>query len=335
MNEEEKKFFHLFRNRLDSNDFARTKIILVRCAEGSKTLRRRIIFELSNHAPETAIPLLLLLVGIRPSTLRECPNLFKVVSSMLYRRQELVALLLPTLSDEQAEILFEIMATLPRAALLETWTRTVLHQNRPNWTRRWLDALIGSDNATAQDSVRLMSQSDDAQLARAAHKFLNLLNGAESFEATEPAPSQPDTEPEEAAEPTRAQPAEPCEPQLVFAIDDSRTVLMMLARLVKNLGYRCRGFPSPSEALANLGEEQPALIFTDLNMPECSGLDLARQVRAQFAVDELPVVMITTPVDQPKDEEILEAGINEIVFKPFNKQLLQETLHKLIGQADR
>ena len=85
-------------------------------------------------------------------------------------------------------------------------------------------------------------------------------------------------------------------------------------------------FELPAEAIKHVAEQKPDLIFTDLNMPDISGVDLAVAVRGQFGKAELPIIMVTTQNECQDNEAAYKAGINAILHKPFNEETLRTAM---------
>jgi len=87
---------------------------------------------------------------------------------------------------------------------------------------------------------------------------------------------------------------------------------------------------SGEEALGQLaGDIEPELIviLSDINMPGMDGLELLRQVKAQFP--ELPVMMVTAYGDDERRRRASEYGAFEFVSKPVDFDMLKEQLRRL------
>jgi CheY-like chemotaxis protein len=116
----------------------------------------------------------------------------------------------------------------------------------------------------------------------------------------------------------------------VCAVDDSRMILNIYKATLHELGFDPVLFEFPAGALEWLAKEQPALVLTDLNMPEISGIELTKRIRTLYPVDTLPVIMVTTQSDVQDHEAATEAGVNDILIKPFNAESLRKAMGKFI-----
>ena len=117
----------------------------------------------------------------------------------------------------------------------------------------------------------------------------------------------------------------------VFAIDDSRMILNIYRAVLHNLGCESLLFEFPASALEAVQKEKPDIILTDLNMPDITGIDLTREIRKKYSKEKLPIVMVTTQDENRDFDTAKEAGINDIMRKPFTESQVGEMLKKVIG----
>ncbi len=115
---------------------------------------------------------------------------------------------------------------------------------------------------------------------------------------------------------------------LVYAIDDSRMILNIYRSALHKLGYEFKLFEFPETALKNIDEDKPEFVFTDMNMPLISGIDLTRKIRETHPADELPIVMVTTQSEEDSKGDALAAGVSEVIGKPFNADALKQAIER-------
>ncbi|WP_028319222.1 HEAT repeat domain-containing protein [Desulfobulbus elongatus] len=116
----------------------------------------------------------------------------------------------------------------------------------------------------------------------------------------------------------------------ICAIDDSRMILNIYKATLHELGFDPVLFEFPAGALEWLAREKPLLVLTDLNMPEISGIELTKRIRALYPLEELPVIMVTTQSDVQDHEAAADAGVNSILIKPFNAESLRTAMGRYI-----
>jgi len=113
-----------------------------------------------------------------------------------------------------------------------------------------------------------------------------------------------------------------------LVVDDSRTIRVILRRILAEMGYEVCEAGNGVEALQLIEAERPELdlALLDWNMPEMNGLELLKQLRQNSELSALKVVMVTTEAELGHMVTALEAGANEYVMKPFTKEILQQKL---------
>jgi chemosensory pili system protein ChpA (sensor histidine kinase/response regulator) len=109
---------------------------------------------------------------------------------------------------------------------------------------------------------------------------------------------------------------------LVLVVDDSITVRRVTQRLLKREGYRVALASDGRHALEVLQEERPTIVVSDIEMPRMDGFELARYIRADPRLHDLPIVMITSRMAEKHREHALQLGVNHYLGKPYNEEEL-------------
>jgi two-component system chemotaxis response regulator CheY len=118
-----------------------------------------------------------------------------------------------------------------------------------------------------------------------------------------------------------------------LVIDDSQAIRMLIASILKRVGFEVLEAANGREALAQLAAGAPVdVAFVDWNMPELDGLAFVRAVRAEPRWAATRLMMVTTETDTAQVVRALQAGADEYLMKPFTKDALLEKL-ALLGIA--
>ena len=115
----------------------------------------------------------------------------------------------------------------------------------------------------------------------------------------------------------------------VLIADESSTMRKILIRSLEAVGVQ--GIVEASdgqEALQKYTQDTFDLLMTDWYMPNRSGLELVKEIRAGGGT--LPIIMVTTEAEKSKVIEALTAGVNDYLIKPFSSDLLRDKLCKYV-----
>jgi two-component system chemotaxis response regulator CheY len=118
----------------------------------------------------------------------------------------------------------------------------------------------------------------------------------------------------------------------ILLVDDSRTMRMIIQRAIRQAGYRGLTIgeaENGAQALEKLRNEQPALILSDWNMPEMSGIDFLTQIRAER--NAVPFGFITSERSAGIKEIALNSGATFVISKPFTPEDVQSALAPILG----
>ncbi|MEO7107399.1 MAG: Hpt domain-containing protein, partial [Rhodoferax sp.] len=109
---------------------------------------------------------------------------------------------------------------------------------------------------------------------------------------------------------------------LILVVDDSITVRRVTQRLLKREGYRVALASDGLDALEKLQEEKPTVVLSDIEMPRMDGFDLARNIRGDAKLRDLPIIMITSRIAGKHREHAKELGVDHYLGKPYSEEEL-------------
>ena len=114
----------------------------------------------------------------------------------------------------------------------------------------------------------------------------------------------------------------------VLYIDDSPTDSKAMAQIIEGVGYRYVNIADPLQALPQLLELQPKLIFLDLVMPIANGYELCAQIRRISIFQETPIVIVTNNDGIADRVRAKVVGASGFLGKPINQQRVLKVLKK-------
>lgn len=116
----------------------------------------------------------------------------------------------------------------------------------------------------------------------------------------------------------------------ILMADDEADLVATCVRFLERLGYRCLKAYDASHAIELVAREEPDLVITDLQLPDTTGLEIARHVRQTHR--RTPVILITAYNEPGVEEEAYEAGANVYLTKPFSLSDLAKAADWALGE---
>ena len=115
-----------------------------------------------------------------------------------------------------------------------------------------------------------------------------------------------------------------------LVVDDFSTMRRIVRNLLKELGFtNVQEAEDGVDALNKLRGENFDFVVSDWNMPNMTGIDLLRAIRADARLKHLPVLMVTAEAKRENIIEAAQAGASGYVVKPFTAGTLDEKLKKI------
>lgn len=119
--------------------------------------------------------------------------------------------------------------------------------------------------------------------------------------------------------------------QTVLVVDDSKTMRDMVTFTLTSAGYHAVQACDGKEAVEKLSNgSKPALVVTDLNMPEMDGITLIKEIRKMPALKFTPILMLTTESSDEKKAAGKAAGATGWIVKPFHPDQFLKILKKVL-----
>ncbi|MDA0365165.1 MAG: response regulator [Chloroflexi bacterium] len=118
----------------------------------------------------------------------------------------------------------------------------------------------------------------------------------------------------------------------ILVAEDEESVRSMIALVLRSRGYRTILCADGREAVSQLeaGVHVDAVLM-DIRMPRLGGIELVTFIRQQPELASLPVVAMSAYNDQRQEREVLSAGADAFLAKPFTVNDLSDALEALLG----
>ncbi len=117
----------------------------------------------------------------------------------------------------------------------------------------------------------------------------------------------------------------------VLIVDDVFLIRSVIENLLGAIGFDVRSADCGQEAIALFSSFQPDFIWTDLVMPGMNGDEATRAIRQLPGGDKVKIVCMTASVLAEERANILDSGVDDVLFKPIRESLLLSTMQRLLG----
>lgn len=101
----------------------------------------------------------------------------------------------------------------------------------------------------------------------------------------------------------------------ILIVDDSFETLEKTSELLSQVGYSVVSCTSGEEALNYLEKDRVDLVLLDINMPSLNGYEVCLRIRQMYALDDLPVIFLTTREDSDSVTKGFHAGASDFICK--------------------
>jgi two-component system, OmpR family, phosphate regulon response regulator PhoB len=122
-------------------------------------------------------------------------------------------------------------------------------------------------------------------------------------------------------------------PADVLIVEDEPDIRNLVVHHLTRDGFRCRTAGTGAEALARVRAATPDLVVLDLMLPEMTGLEVCRRLRADPTTAGVPIIMLTAKTDEVDRIVGLEMGADDYVAKPFSPKELVARVRAVLRRA--
>ncbi|MEZ5779272.1 MAG: diguanylate cyclase [Paracoccaceae bacterium] len=116
----------------------------------------------------------------------------------------------------------------------------------------------------------------------------------------------------------------------ILIVDDVATNRIVLKVKLASAYYETVQAASGTDAITLARQERPDLVLLDVELPDMDGIEVCRRLKTDAATRDIPVVMITAFHDIPRKMAALEAGAEEVFWKPIDELVLLARLRSLL-----
>jgi len=118
----------------------------------------------------------------------------------------------------------------------------------------------------------------------------------------------------------------------ILIVEDNDLNLKLFRDLLSAHGYDTIETKEGLEAITLTKMEHPDLILMDIQLPEISGLDVTRRLKADASICDIPIIAVTAFAMKDDEDKILAAGCEAYLSKPISIKSFMETVRRFLGE---
>ena len=138
------------------------------------------------------------------------------------------------------------------------------------------------------------------------------------------------TQQSELAAGIRLPPLPPAHPKTILVVEDNELNMKLFHDLLKNRGYKVVQTRDGMEALKLAHQHKPDLIIMDIQLPEVSGLEVTKWIKAEGALKTIPIIAVTAFAMKGDEEKIRESGCEAYIAKPMSVMNFLNTVERFL-----
>lgn len=120
----------------------------------------------------------------------------------------------------------------------------------------------------------------------------------------------------------------------ILIVEDNDLNLKLFRDLLTAHGYDTIETKEGLEAIHLTKSERPDLILMDIQLPEISGLDVTRRLKADDKIRSIPIIAVTAFAMKDDEEKILSAGCEAYISKPISIVPFLNTIRRFLGEEE-
>jgi CheY-like chemotaxis protein len=116
----------------------------------------------------------------------------------------------------------------------------------------------------------------------------------------------------------------------VLLVEDNESTIDVVQMELQAIGYDVTIARDGLEGLNLLAEQTPDVVMMDIQLPKMDGLEAIRQIRANPATRDIPILAATAKALKGDEEKCLAAGADGYIAKPFTHRQLEVAINRAI-----
>ena len=123
--------------------------------------------------------------------------------------------------------------------------------------------------------------------------------------------------------------------QVIYLVEDDESIRELVLYTLRETGFEAEGFENPALFWEAAAGTKPDLILLDIMLPGASGLEILSSIRADSALKDIPVIMLTAKGTEYDKVLGLDSGADDYIAKPFGMMELLSRIRAVLRRSER
>ncbi|MES9828930.1 MAG: response regulator [Candidatus Thiodiazotropha sp.] len=120
----------------------------------------------------------------------------------------------------------------------------------------------------------------------------------------------------------------------ILIVDDEPNIVLSVEYLMRREGYQVMAASDGQVAMEMIADTRPDLLILDVMMPRKNGFEVCREIRADPALSELPILMLSAKGREAEIKKGISLGADAYITKPFSTHDLVDKVNQLLQSRD-
>ena len=121
----------------------------------------------------------------------------------------------------------------------------------------------------------------------------------------------------------------------ILIVEDNEKSMKLVRDILQHQGHTTLEAPTGREGVRLATEARPDLVLMDIQLPDIDGIAVLREIRANAALDAVPVLAVSASVMPDEQQKIVSSGFDGFITKPIQLKLFREAVQRCLAEGRR
>jgi two-component system cell cycle response regulator DivK len=121
----------------------------------------------------------------------------------------------------------------------------------------------------------------------------------------------------------------------ILIVEDNEKNMKLVRDILRHKGHATLEAATGGEGVRLAVEKRPDLVLMDIQLPDIDGIEALRRIRADAALDAVPVIAVSASVMPDDQHKIVTSGFDAFVTKPINLKTFLDTVQRFLAEGRR